>query len=195
MRGVPHFVIAFLIFAVSGSGQTILHPGVELYNQGNFKAAVSSLEAATATPEFKSNAGIWNFLGLAYLETGQPKKAVRALEKAVSIQPSNATFLMNLAYVHGQTRKMGKAMSLITESIKLNPKLASSYYLRGGRYLLSRKLDEAKSDADKVIELEPSLSRGYLLRSNVEIALMGIRLNGSGGLKGRATLLIQRSRS
>lgn len=188
MRCIPHFLIAFFLFAASGFGQTIRHPGVELYNRGNYKAAVSSLEAATSTPEFKSNAGIWNFLGLAYLETGQPKKAVAALEKAVSIQPSNATFLINLAYVHGQMRKMGKAMSLITEAIKLNPKLASSYYLRGGWYLLSHKWDQAKSDADKVIELEPALERGYLLRSNIEIALIGIRLNGSGGLKGRAAL-------
>lgn len=62
--------------------------GVELYRQGNIKAAVKALRAAVK--QNKTDADAWYFLSLALNRDGDTKDARKAVEKSVRLRPNFA---------------------------------------------------------------------------------------------------------
>ena len=77
-------------FAWGQAQPTVQHPGLVLFEQGKFAEAARGLEVATKTEKYKSDAEIWNSLGLAYLATDQLKNSRKAFEKSVSLGSGSA---------------------------------------------------------------------------------------------------------
>ena len=158
--------------------QTEREKGIELYNQGENKEAVAALEKASNRKEAKTDADVWNFLGLAYTKDESYKKAIKAFEKAVGINPQNAIYQTNLAYVYFLNNKLDKAQAASTKAIGLNSQNATAYYIRGKASVWEGDNDNAISDADQAIAINPDHSLAYVLKSDALLASFGRRVGG-----------------
>lgn len=177
------FVIAILAFLVIwtsvalAQGQPkVQHPALALYAKGQFAEAVRALEIATKTKEFKSDAEIWNFLGLSYLATQQLKNSRKAFEKSVSLDPASAVYRSNLAYAYIVNGQIGKARESADHAITLDPRIPGAYEVRGTANFRQRKFDLAERDADHFIRLDPANPQAYLLKSDILMAGLGDRM-------------------
>lgn len=159
--------------------QTEREKGVELYKQGNYTQAVSVLERVSKQKESKNDFEVWNSLGLAYIENKEFKKARKALEKAVKLNPQSSDVRTNLAYAYLLTRKVNEAQSEISKAIQLNPQNVAAYYLRGTARLWEGRLDEALADAEKMIGINPKYEAAYTLKSDTLTAVFGKKVGDS----------------
>jgi Flp pilus assembly protein TadD len=131
----------FLSFAGFAFAQSEREKGIELYKKENYKEAINVLQKASKQKETKTDAEVWNYLGLAYLKNNDTKKAIKALEKAVNFNASNATYQTNLAYAYLLGYKINKAQEESAKAIALNPQNADAYYIRGYAGFLEDKSD------------------------------------------------------
>jgi TonB family protein len=159
------------------------HPGVTLFQQRKYSDAVRALEIAVKTPEFRSDAETWNYLGLSYLATNELKKGRKAFEKSVSLSPSNSIFLSNLSYAYLMARQSSKADAAAEKAIRIDPKLPGPYEVRSTVNLWKSKLDAAEADADKFIQLDPGNPQAYVLKSDILIAKLGERFEADKSVK------------
>lgn len=157
--------------------QTEREQGIELYKQGKNKEAVTMLERTSKQKEFKEDADVWNYLGLAHVKENNYKKAIKALEKAVNFNPQSSTFRTNLAYSYFLNNKLNKARDESDKAIALDLRNADAYYLRASVNNLEAKYDEAIVDADKTININPDYSLAYILKSDA--LLSSLFKNGS----------------
>ncbi len=169
--------------------QTESEKGIELYKQGKNKEAVAVL--IKAGKKIKTDAEVWNYLGLAYTKDEAYKKAVKAFEKAVAIDARNATYQTNLAYVYFLSNKLDKARNASTQAIEINPKSANAYYIRGAANVWLGDNDNAVKDADKAISLNADYSQAYTLKSDALLANFGKLVNGGVKPRDAANLLEQ----
>ena len=181
--------LCFFLVAVGHAQDTPSHPGVVLYGQGKFADAVRSLETAVKSKEYKSDADIWNYLGLAYFASGDFKKSNKAFEKSVSLNPSSATFRANLADAYLTTGQVKKAFSAAEKSIELDPQNPAGYHVRGIVNLWHNKLEQAAFDADLAIKLDPSNARGYVLKSETLLSKLSNQLAAGRKIKEEIELL------
>ncbi|CAL1548935.1 unnamed protein product, partial [Lymnaea stagnalis] len=142
---------------------TLKQDGIELYNEGEFRDAMSTLARASKFKEAETDAELWNYLGLSYLERDDAKNALKSLEKAVKIAPQSAVYRANLAFVYLMERKINKAQSEIDKAIAIDPKNGSAYFIRGTANLWERKPQDALADAEKAISVNPEYSSSYVL--------------------------------
>jgi TonB family protein len=175
MRPILLFLtIVILSLAIfSQQPQQTEHPGIELYLAGKYPDAIQVLNAAVKQPEWKSNARIWNFLGLAYIAERNFKSARKAAQTATMLEPGNSIYRTNLSYVRLMTRDLDEARSDAAKAIELDPKNASAHYIRGSASMWQDDLDDAKGDAEAMISIDGSDPRGYVLKSEVIIAKLG----------------------
>jgi Flp pilus assembly protein TadD len=59
---------------------------IQLYKQGDTKAAINKLQAAAK--KSKTDSELWYYLGLAYIRDGQPREGGKAFETALKAQPT-----------------------------------------------------------------------------------------------------------
>lgn len=174
-RSLAALILCLLLFA-SAHAQAKEHEGIQLYKKGHVSEAKTVLSAAVRNDPHKSNADIWNYLGLALLEEKDYKSARKAFEKAKSLNSTKADYLINLAYTNLMMRETDKAQSATKAALKIDPSNASAYYLNGTADLWEQKLDEAKVEADKALEIDPAFVQGYLLQADVLVARLGKKL-------------------
>ena len=169
-------VLLFCAGAVSAQVKdfkTLKQDGIELYNEGEFRDAMSTLARAGKFKEAETDAELWNYLGLSYLERDDAKNALKSLEKAVKIAPQSAVYRANLAFVYLMERKINKAQSEIDKAIAIDPKNGSAYFIRGTANLWERKPQDALADAEKAISVNPEYSSSYVLKADVFIYKFG----------------------
>lgn len=167
------------------------HRGAQLYEEGKFAEAIDILDSARKSSAYKSNAEIWNYLGLAYLEVSEPKKAVKAFEKTVKLNAANSIYRTNLAYAYLMNRQRSKARSETEKAIGLDPANVAAYHLRGAANLWDLRLDAAEMDASKMIEIDPTFPSGYTLRSDVLVAKLGKKVSSGAEVRDEISLLNQ----
>jgi len=94
--------------------------GLNLFEQGNLPEAILALEAAVQqNPE---NAQAWTKLGLAQAENDKDNLAIKALDKAISIDSDNLEALMALAVSHTNEFHMNKAVGALWNWMQKNEK-------------------------------------------------------------------------
>lgn len=171
-------LLFILLFCAAGvfAQQTEREKGIELYRQAKYAEAASLLQKLSKAKDTKTDALVWNYLGLAYLETGELKKARKALEKAIDLDAQSAGFRVNLAYVYMQERKVNAAQSEIEKALRIDPKSTAAYYLRGTARIWEQKYDEALADADRIIAIDPNFSSAYTIKSNAFVFLFGEKI-------------------
>lgn len=161
-----------LVLSVSGFifAQTGREQGIELYKQGKNKEAVAVLEKTSKQKETRTDAEVWDYLGLAYIKGNDLKKAVKALEKAVDFNGQNSTYQSHLAFAYLLSNKLNKARDESAKAIALDSQNADAYYIRGSVSNLEAKYDGAIGDADKAIGINPDYSLAYILKSDALLA-------------------------
>src|SRR5688500_10272468 len=149
-------VLLFGGTAVAQARVQTQHPGIVLFEQAKFSEAIRSLEIASKSKEHKTDAAIWNYLGLAYLAKDEAKKGRKAFERSVELDPNSSIFQANLAYAYLMNGQVNKAQQSADKSLALNPKNPQAYQVRGLANFTEGKLDPAERDADTFIQLQPS---------------------------------------
>jgi len=129
--------------------------GIGLFNQGDFTRSAAVLEEASLEPGGKTDARLWNYLGLAYLKKGEVKKSRTALEKAVKLEPGNLSSRSYLAYAYLLDKQEKKARAEVEAVISQDPKNVWAYYVRGRVNINSSDFEDAILDAEKIINLDP----------------------------------------
>jgi TonB family protein len=169
--------------AIAQAPTTKPHPGILLFDQAKYKEAVLSLEGATKSKEYKNDAEIWNYLGLAYRAKDDLKKSRKAFEKSVSLQPQNAVYHANLGYALLAIGEIKKALQSAEKAIALDPKNAGAYQIRGIINLWNFQLDPAEADADMSIRLRPMSADAHLLKSEVILTKLSVQLAAGKAIK------------
>lgn len=190
---IPILALAFVLFIVSQvpAQESDRDRGIKLYQQGNYVAAVSVLSKVSKQKEFASDAEVLNFLGLAYLNTDDSKKARKTLEKAVKLQPQNSIYRSNLAYVYLSVGQIDKSQEQAEKALQIDPSNVFAYYVMGTADLWEGKLDEAISMAEKMTGIDPTFPQAYMLKSDVLIAKLGKQVAGGSTVRQEIDLLRQ----
>jgi len=179
------------IVTIQVMAQQAEHPGLKLYRQGKNAEAVGLLSEAIKQNEFKSDATIWNFLGLAYLAVNDAKKSRKPFEQAVKLRPNNSIYHSNLAYAYLLFRQMGKARSESKKAIEHDPKNVTAYYLQGSANLWELKLNDAMYDAEQMVMIDPADPQGYILKSDILVAELGQKVMKGSDVKDEIKYLKQ----
>jgi tetratricopeptide (TPR) repeat protein len=153
--------------------------GADLYERAKAKASEGDLRGAindlgkyvTAEPD---NANAHNDLGVLYFEAGDKDKTLAAYERAVQLEPSDHTYLKNLAdfYLIEQSRTE-EAMKLYLRVLEDNPQDIESLLASGMVSASLGQVDDATIFYNRVIEIEP-------WNEIAQIALNGLNQNGEG---------------
>lgn len=91
---------------------------------GQPEKAVAAVEQAIRLSPRDPGMAIWqNFLGIAYLHTGQYQKALDALRRSISIDPRNAYGTLFLASAYAHTGAEAEARLALSEALRMAPGL------------------------------------------------------------------------
>ncbi|MEH2333191.1 tetratricopeptide repeat protein, partial [Nostoc sp.] len=87
--------------------------------------------------------------------------AVAAYEKAIQLNPNDATAYYNLGNALRQQKKLDAAVAAYEKAIQLNPNDATAYYNLGITLDDQKKLDAAVAAYEKAIQLNPNYADAY----------------------------------
>jgi TonB family protein len=174
----PHFGVAlFLSLALividaninTSAQQTAANPsearnrGIQLYKQGDTKAAIQALSAAVKNN--KEDGEAWYYLGLAALRGNDPRHARKALGTAIKLRPNFAPAHTALANLFLFTIKVVEAENEARRALSLDPQNAEAHYLLGEISLMKHSCGEAMEHAKASLVSAPNFAFGYLLKS------------------------------
>lgn len=128
--------------------------------RSDVRAAVSSLEAiANAAP---GDASAQARLAESLVQLRQYDRAVAALQRAISIQPSNGLFWNSLAYAHAYAGRFDEALKAAARYAQLDssPNPADS---RGEILLMAGRFTEAYQAFDESYRKDPAFNNGAAL--------------------------------
>src|SRR5690606_19068095 len=92
-------------FMVSVYSQTVtLESARAAFAAKNYEKAADEFKDLTKQPKYKSDASVWNYLGLAYKYTDESEDSVKAFKKAVILEPKNLIFRYNYATLLSEKR-------------------------------------------------------------------------------------------
>lgn len=121
--------------------------------------------------ENKLNADAWYYLGIAYLQHNDFKKASSAFDRAKELQPGLAASTQaQVAYTLVLRNQLQDALAEVSKALDLDPTNIDALYTMAIIKLRSRARDEALKNAEAIIALKPDLAEGYLLRSMVLVS-------------------------
>ncbi len=149
--------------------------GIELYRQGNIKAAVQVLR--DAVKQDKTDADAWYFLSLALNRDGDTKDARKAVEKSVKLRPNFAPARAGLAYFLLLSNKLRDAMSEAEATLALDPKNAEAHYVASVVHLRQDAPDKALESIQAVLAVKPDFAPALLWKSQVLLGLYSLRTN------------------
>ncbi len=95
--------------------------------------------ASNSMPDYTTN----NNLGMMYTDVGAYKKAIKAFETAIEIEPSFAYPYSNLGFAYHKLKQYDKAIELYNKSIKLGPTNSWVYKNKALTYLALNMNKEA----------------------------------------------------
>lgn len=84
-----------------------------LYRQGRYREAIRQLERATNDTSYDQRSIAFMNLGRCYVQTGEPEKALAALEKSARLDPSQPDVLLELAELNYNLRRHDTARSYL----------------------------------------------------------------------------------
>jgi tetratricopeptide (TPR) repeat protein len=138
-------------------------PGLELYKQGKYSEAASTLAAeVTSSPENKE---LLAYLGLARIHAGDANGACEPLKKAIGLDDNyaEAHFGLGLAYV--KMKDLGRAIPELDRATKLAPSHAYAHYNLGMAYNQTGKKELSVLHLRQFLELAPEAPEAPAVRS------------------------------
>lgn len=134
--------------------------GASLYQLGRWHDALAAYrQAESLSPNIPE---IYDGLGRVY---GAQKKRIEAIsnfEKALSITPSSATRMLQLADAQAMVGETEASLTLVLGALQAEPGLAEAHYLHGLRLQEQGRYDEATAAFEKSLELKPDQGGAYL---------------------------------
>jgi protein O-mannosyl-transferase len=117
----------------------------------------------------------YNELGLAYLDNGEPLKAVSCFERALTINPSSFLLYSNLGNAFDELGYIDHALIQYQKAIEINPKFETAHYNVGIIYYKKKMFKEAIAEFNIAVSLNPF---NYDAKKNLEI-LYEMNLTGA----------------
>lgn len=179
------FAALLILFTVSSapaqSGER--DRAIKYYLDGNDIEAILALEQIVKKKEYASDAEAVNYLGLAYQNSLDDKKARKMFEKAVKLKPANSVYRANLAYSYLLAKQLNKSQNQAEKALQLDPSNASALFVIGTADLWEGKLEAALATADKMVVSNPDFAPGYMLKSDVLLSTLGRRITPDSTIK------------
>ena len=147
------YLIAVL-FLISGSFIFAETEGEKLFKSNKPTEAALFLEEEINNGTASSAA--YNYLGLAYYQTGDYQKSVDAFAKGLKVPATNKKILSfnqgNAYYAMGDYDNAAKSYTL---ALSADPKFSQALLNRGNAYLMAQRYNETISDYERYIIMEP----------------------------------------
>ncbi|MBF0385900.1 MAG: tetratricopeptide repeat protein, partial [Candidatus Omnitrophica bacterium] len=155
-------VLGFTPFSIASENpvKKLFEAGVIAYKNGEFKKAITFFEK---TLELYPNlAQSYNYLGLAYKETGLPIEDVaKYYEKAISIDPSLADSYDNLARIYYTLTRYDDAEKAALKAAEINPRLYTARLTLGWTYLLGKSMPDKAAEYFNEVVKEQDVAYAY----------------------------------
>jgi TonB family protein len=145
--------------------------GIQLYKDGNTKAAIDVLNSVVKRDKFDADA--WYYLGLALTRDNQISKSRKAFETTIALLPDFGPAHTGLAYTLMLMARDDDADREAARALELNDKDYESHYIIGALRLRQRRLEDAQNKAETAIRLKPDFALAYLLKSEAYVAMYG----------------------
>ncbi|MDP3749219.1 MAG: tetratricopeptide repeat protein [Phenylobacterium sp.] len=104
---------------------------------------------------------LWNILGVSLRRLGRHEEAIKALDRAISLNPKNTAALSNKGNVYNDTRNPG-AIDIFTKLVRLSPRDAELQRSLGRAYWFAGDLDKAEMRFNLATKLKPDLLDAWL---------------------------------
>ena len=151
---IARFVMAVLIFCCS-TAVFAESEGEKLFKSNKPAEAILFLEDEINNGTASSAA--YNYLGLAYYQTGDYQNSVDAFAKGLKVPATNKKVLSynqgNAYYAMGDYENAVKSYTL---SLSADPKYTQALLNRGNSYLMAQKYTETIADYERYIVMEPN---------------------------------------
>jgi tetratricopeptide (TPR) repeat protein len=138
-----------------------------LTEAGEFATVIRILEKENAI-NMEQDPYVWLHLGVAYLNSRAPQKAIASFEKAIVIDDEYVDALQSLGALHLQrwlTRKeqqdYDRAIDLFNRIITIDPEFSRAYTSRGVAYLQWGKTEAAIRSWEQAIKVAPDAGKTY----------------------------------
>jgi len=145
-------------------------------------AKAKELEALTVTVVQENTAGYWLEKGNELSANGFNEQAVKAFDKAISLDPKNASTwlskgeaLINLALVENE--EFDDAIKAFDKAIEINPRYAEAWFKKGDTFLFIAltkhepdKYNESIKSLDNAIEINPTYVEAWVSKGSVLLA-------------------------
>jgi len=145
-------------------GARALVKGEKLLQEGKYPEAVVKFEEATRA--FPNHAKAWNHLGLGCQYAGDPKKAMQAYQKALTLDRNLTAASYNLGTLYLEQRNFPEAIARFTTFIQLEQKNPDGWFKLGMAQMQyatmvpssekARQLEAAKRNLDWSQRLRPA---------------------------------------
>jgi tetratricopeptide (TPR) repeat protein len=131
--------------------------------------------ASAKLTTFENTAEYWSYIGAVYDNLGKYPDAYGAYQKAVEINPEDATTHNSLGNVYANLGIDSYAISEHNEAIRLKPDYQEAFFNLGRAYFRSDMMQEATESFQKAIRLKPDDAKSF--------NYLGMALLKSGKLK------------
>jgi tetratricopeptide (TPR) repeat protein len=139
--------------------------GASKANSGQFQDAISDYRKAHDLGI--DNSILYSNLGISYYGLKKPDTALMYLEKALTLDPTNASAYKFRGDIKYDDNDNNGAKDDYTKAINYNPS-ASNYFCRGLAYYYLKNYKKAIEDMDKAIELNPNAGQYYYDRGDTK---------------------------
>ncbi len=134
--------------------------GVAAYKTGDFATAIHYFERAyRQAPDSsvvrRNLCNAYQSEANALALNNDYRRAVRYLEKAIEVDPENASPLIQLGAYHLRMDNLNPAIECLEEAITLKPGDLTAHELLGQAYYRDNDLSSARAQWDYVLEMEP----------------------------------------
>jgi tetratricopeptide (TPR) repeat protein len=127
--------------------------------KGEYKTSIDYRQQALQLAEQLGNTQLqsWchNGLGNVYRALGRPEDALAAYQRAIELDPKDATPHNGLGNVYADLGRTDEAIAAYQRAIELDPKLATPHNGLGNVYRALGRTDEAIAEFQRAIELDP----------------------------------------
>ena len=141
--------------------------GIALYDAGNYEEALVEFSAALEglpekPPEIRS--GPLSRMGDCFLKLDRNEEAAEAYEKAIELEPENASFYAQRGVALGRLGKITESQELFRKSAELDPKNAAmNFYNLGVTLFNSSEMDKAVDAFKQSIESDSNYAESYYM--------------------------------
>jgi len=148
------FVAVFFIGCTPSGPQAVLD-GARLLREGRPDQAVPRLEEGVR--QLPRNAQAWNYLGLAYHQSGRHTNASKAYQHALILDRNLSAARFNLGCLNLDQGNAAAAVSELTTYTVLQPGAAVGWTKLGTAQLRTRQWDAAERSFSQALKLDPAL--------------------------------------